>query len=108
MSDSPMKGIHRAMNSGQKRAQEMHHSVEQALVDVPAFPMSDKEGEFLATKPSSKEDRRREYLTTRNNPRLIAAKAAEQAARWNLPKHKPYSRQVVEYFLAGEKEFGGS
>lgn len=107
MSESdPIKDMHRTMNSGLARAVEMHRDLKDKLVTAPAFPISDKPDELVATKPRPRADRERDYLTTRHSPHLIAAMAAEQSARWKLPKHKPYPRSVVQFFLDGEREFG--
>ena len=106
MTDDPMQSIHKAMNAGLKRAVEMQHEIEESLVTRPAFPESDDPDEFMALKQKPKAVRREEYLRVRNDPLLIMAMVDEQAARFPLPKHKPIPRNVVQYFLDGEREFG--
>ena len=109
MSESdPISNVHNAMNSGMERAMGMTRRVKDRVVTKPAVRLSTKQGEFLATGKQPKEARQREYLTTRHDPRLIAEKTAEQAARFDLPAHKPFPRNVVQYFLDGEREFGVS
>lgn len=106
MSDDLMQITHKAMNAARERNIEMQRSMEKRVVTRPAFPESDKPDEVMALKPKDKDTRREEYLRIRSDPLLLMAFVDEQAARLNLPKHKPIPRSVVKFFLDGEREFG--
>lgn len=106
MNDDLMEITHKAMNAAHERNVQLQRSLEKRVVTRPAFPESDDPDKFMALRQKDKDTRREEYLRVRNDPLLLMALVDEQAGRFNLPKHKPIPRNVVKYFLDGEREFG--
>lgn len=106
MNDDLMAITHKAMNEAAERNIEIQRAIEKQVVTRPAFPESDDPDEFMALKQKDKATRREEYLRVRSDPLRVRALLDEQAARFSLPAHKPIPRNVVKYFLDGEREFG--
>lgn len=105
----PMLNQHEALNATYKRLRQMQSEVEDSIVTRPAVPldMSDDPDKIFDTSGGlPKEERQREFHKTLHDPLLRRARLDQTVSKYpKMPKHM-IPREIVEYYLAGIKEFG--
>ena len=103
----PMLERHRALNSAFTQVKRIQREAEARIVTRPAAPLTTDPDKVFDDGPGlTPDERRRNYLSVRDDPLRVEAMIAQEIDRYpKMPKHL-IPRSLVDFFLDGEKEFG--